>query len=230
VGYEGVTFLHQPDGALANDLALRELLVREIRTFRPDAVLATDPETLFHGDGGINHTDHQALFATTAALAADDTAERRPWHAALMAFVRDAADQAIQAGWLDVPVGNPFWDTFTLSQCRLIAASLAAAGFRFDGIDGWAMGRVPAYRDLTMAVASAGLEPRRIRAWPTQDEIAGLYRDVTVATDDFLAVHAPAMELDEVQAVLGTGGPDLARLWTSWDRVRAVFMEPVVAA
>ena len=31
----GVTFLHQPDGALANDLALREQLVREIRTFRP---------------------------------------------------------------------------------------------------------------------------------------------------------------------------------------------------
>ena len=34
VGYAGVTFLHQPDGALANDLALREQLVREIRTFR----------------------------------------------------------------------------------------------------------------------------------------------------------------------------------------------------
>ena len=44
VGYAGVTFLHQPDGALANDLALREQLVREIRTFRPDAVLATDPD------------------------------------------------------------------------------------------------------------------------------------------------------------------------------------------
>ena len=32
VGYAGVSFLHQPDGALANDLPLRELLVREIRT------------------------------------------------------------------------------------------------------------------------------------------------------------------------------------------------------
>ena len=48
VGYAGVTFLHQPDGALANDLALREQLVREIRTFRPDAVLATDPEVVFY--------------------------------------------------------------------------------------------------------------------------------------------------------------------------------------
>ena len=59
VGYAGVSFLHQPDGALANDLALRELLVREIRTFRPDAVLTIDPETIFHDDGGVNHIDHR---------------------------------------------------------------------------------------------------------------------------------------------------------------------------
>lgn len=68
IGYEGVSFLHQPDGALANDLALRELLVREIRRFRPDAVISTDPETLFRRGGrGINHTDHRA-----AGLAAAD--------------------------------------------------------------------------------------------------------------------------------------------------------------
>ena len=76
IGYAGVTFLHQPDGALANDLALRELLVREIRTFRPDAVLATDPETLFHGDGGVNHTDHRA--AGMAAVDAVYPAARNP--------------------------------------------------------------------------------------------------------------------------------------------------------
>ncbi len=76
IGYAGVSFLHQPDGALANDLALRELLVREIRTFRPDAVLATDPETLFHGDGGVNHTDHRA--AGMAAVDAVYPAARNP--------------------------------------------------------------------------------------------------------------------------------------------------------
>ena len=76
IGYSGVTFLHQPDGALANDLALRELLVGEIRTFRPDAVLATDPETLFYRDGGINHTDHRA--AGMAAVDAVYPAARNP--------------------------------------------------------------------------------------------------------------------------------------------------------
>jgi len=76
VGYAGVTFLHQPDGALANDLALREQLVREIRTFRPDAVFATDPETLFYGDGGVNHVDHRA--AGIAAVDAVYPAARNP--------------------------------------------------------------------------------------------------------------------------------------------------------
>lgn len=76
IGYAGVSYLHQPDGALANDLALREMLVREIRTFRPDAVLATDPETLIHNDGGLNHTDHRA--AGFAAIDAVYPAARNP--------------------------------------------------------------------------------------------------------------------------------------------------------
>ena len=75
-GYAGVTFLHAPDGALANDLALREQLVREIRTFRPDAVLATDPETIFYRGRGINHTDHRA--AGLAAVDAVYPAARNP--------------------------------------------------------------------------------------------------------------------------------------------------------
>jgi LmbE family N-acetylglucosaminyl deacetylase len=76
VGYAGVTYLHMPDGALVNDLALREHLVREIRTFRPDAVLATDPTVLFYRFGGINHTDHRE--AGLAAVDATYPAARNP--------------------------------------------------------------------------------------------------------------------------------------------------------
>jgi LmbE family N-acetylglucosaminyl deacetylase len=76
VGYDGVTFLHMPDCAVVNDLVLREHLVREIRTFRPDAVLATDPTVIFHRDGGINHTDHRE--AGLAAVDAVYPAARNP--------------------------------------------------------------------------------------------------------------------------------------------------------
>jgi LmbE family N-acetylglucosaminyl deacetylase len=76
VGYEGVSFLHMPDGALVNDLALREHLVREIRTFRPDAVLCTDPTVLFYRFGGVNHTDHRE--AGLAAVDAVYPAARNP--------------------------------------------------------------------------------------------------------------------------------------------------------
>jgi LmbE family N-acetylglucosaminyl deacetylase len=67
VGYEGVDFLHLPDGALENDLALREQLVRVIRTFRPDAVVAMDPTVVIHDDGYVQHVDHR-----NAGLAALD--------------------------------------------------------------------------------------------------------------------------------------------------------------
>ncbi len=76
VGYAGVSFLHQPDGGLVNDLPLRELLVREIRTFKPDAVFCGDPEVVVHGGGGINHTDHRA--AAMAAVDAVYPAARNP--------------------------------------------------------------------------------------------------------------------------------------------------------
>jgi LmbE family N-acetylglucosaminyl deacetylase len=76
VGYAGVSFLHQPDGALVNDLPLRELLVREIRTFRPDAVVTGDPEVVIHVGGAVNHTDHRA--AGIAAVDAVYPAARNP--------------------------------------------------------------------------------------------------------------------------------------------------------
>ena len=67
IGYEAVDFLHRPDGALENDLALREQLVRIIRQFRPDAVLAMDPTVIIHDDGYVQHVDHR-----NAGLAAVD--------------------------------------------------------------------------------------------------------------------------------------------------------------
>ena len=125
VGYAGVSFLHQPDGALANDLALRELLVREIRTFRPDAVLATDPETLFHGDGGVNHTDHRA--AGLAAVDAVYPAARNPMAFPWLARVRPR--RARRAAALPVLV-EPRRTPGSTSRRRSIARSRRCAEHR----------------------------------------------------------------------------------------------------
>lgn len=76
VGYEEIHFLHQPDGALANDLNVREQLVRLIRTFRPDAVICQDPTVVFHDSRFVNHTDHRA--AAMAAVDAVYPAARNP--------------------------------------------------------------------------------------------------------------------------------------------------------
>jgi len=60
IGYESVSFLHRPDGAIANDLALREQLVRLVRAFRPDTVALPDPRFIIGPDGRINDSDRRA--------------------------------------------------------------------------------------------------------------------------------------------------------------------------
>jgi LmbE family N-acetylglucosaminyl deacetylase len=104
VGYEAVTFLHRPDGALANDLALREQLVRLLRAFRPDAVATMDPTVLIHTDGYVQHTDHRA-----AAMAAVDAVYPAARNA--MAFPHLAIDEGLEPHsvarlylfWTDAP-------------------------------------------------------------------------------------------------------------------------------
>jgi hypothetical protein len=170
--------------------------------------------------------DHRVLLRTVEVLAGADDAMRRPWQAAIVGLAESLIRGAIDRGVLAFPVGNPFWDTFTMSQCRAIAGALAASGFRFDGIDGWADERIPIYRDLTAAVAVAGLEPRRIRAWPTQEQIAGLYGDVTVAADEFLVRHSPDLDLAEVRELAGAGTPELDLLWQHWELAHPVLAGP----
>lgn len=173
--------------------------------------------------------DHRALLQAVEVLAGADDAMRRPWQAAVAGFAEAVIRGAIERGVLTFPVGNPFWDTFTTSQCRLIAGALAATGFRFDGIDGWVDGRIPSYRDLTAAVAVAGIEPRRIRAWPTQEEIGALYLEVTVAADEHLARQSPGLELADARELAGAGAGDLDLLWRHWELARPVLTGPIAA-
>lgn len=76
VGVQEVIFLREPDGLLENTIALRKRLVREIRRFKPEVVIAGDPTIVWTGSDYINHPDHRA--AAAAALDAVFPAAGQP--------------------------------------------------------------------------------------------------------------------------------------------------------
>ncbi len=65
-GVDDVVYLRHQDGILENTMDLRRELVREIRRFRPEVLIAGDPTAFFVGESYINHPDHRA--AAGAAL------------------------------------------------------------------------------------------------------------------------------------------------------------------
>ena len=84
IGVKETVFLHYPDGELEPTIALRKELTRLIRQFKPDSVLAGNPEAWFYGDEYLNHPDHRAA-AQTACEAAFPSAGSRLMFADLLA-------------------------------------------------------------------------------------------------------------------------------------------------
>jgi LmbE family N-acetylglucosaminyl deacetylase len=76
LGVEDVTFLGYDDGQLQPTLKLRRDMVRQIRRFKPEVVLTSDPTRVFYGDYYINHPDHRA--AGQAAVEAVAPASAMP--------------------------------------------------------------------------------------------------------------------------------------------------------
>ena len=66
LGVREVVYLGYPDGLLQNTLELRRDITRQIRLFRPDAVVCQDPTRRWYGSTYLNHPDHRA--AGDAAL------------------------------------------------------------------------------------------------------------------------------------------------------------------
>jgi LmbE family N-acetylglucosaminyl deacetylase len=59
LGIQETIFLHFPDGELQHTLELRQAVTREIRRFRPEVVLCSDPTRRFYGNDYMNHPDHR---------------------------------------------------------------------------------------------------------------------------------------------------------------------------
>ena len=65
LGVKAVVFLNNHDGELVNTPDVRRDIVREIRRFKPDAIVTGDPTTYFRMNSYINHADHRAAGAAT---------------------------------------------------------------------------------------------------------------------------------------------------------------------
>lgn len=169
--------------------------------------------------------DRAAMIELVAAMAGDDPIERRRWQIQLSDLVDAILADSIAASSLEFPADHPFWGPFTLAQDRDIAGALASLGYRFDGLGGWVDGRTPSQRDLSLAVGYSGLDPMRIRHWPTEAEMAELYRDVTVAADEHLAAVAGDLTLGELVTMLGRRADGLAEVWNHWGRLRPLLLE-----
>jgi len=141
VGYEGVDYLHRPDGALLNDLALREQLVRIIRQFKPDAVLSMDPTVVIHERGFIQHTDHRE-----AAMAAIDAVYPAARNA--MAFPHLVNDEGLEPHVVDkvylffTDKPNAWVDVSDTIETKLAALREHVSQLRKpEELEGWIRGR-----------------------------------------------------------------------------------------
>jgi len=196
-----------------------------------DAVDGDDPLAAALGGGGdprifrLLHGDRAALTELVTAMAGEDPTARRHWQTAFADLVDAILADSITAGSLDFPSEHSFWGPFTLEQDREIAGALASLGYRFDGLGGWVDGRVPAQRDLSLALGYAGLDPMRIRQWPSETEMTELFRDVQVAAAEHLAAEAGDLTLGELVSMLGRRADGLAEVWNHWGRVRPLLLE-----
>jgi hypothetical protein len=168
--------------------------------------------------------DREALTRLVARLGGDDADERRRWQTSIGDLLEAFVARSIEASAFDFPTEHPFWGPFTRSQCRDIAAALASLGYKHDGFGSWADDRMPTQRDLSLAVGYAGLDPMRIRHWPSEAEMTELLREVTVAADEYVWEAAGTLTLGELVSLLGRRADSLTELWNEWGVVRPLLL------
>lgn len=174
--------------------------------------------------------EHRAMVEVLDRVAGPDSRQRREWELLIGGLADAMSEAAVRESVIDFPMGTAFWDGFTVAQCRRIVGALASMGYEYDGRDGWVDSRVPAYRDLSLALADVGLDPRRIRAWPNSSDIGLLFVGARPAPEELLAAAGPGYESEDVRDLVGDRAADLQDLWLAWDAVKPALLEEQITA
>jgi hypothetical protein len=169
--------------------------------------------------------DPESMDALVASLGAGDEEDQRRWKLALAGLLDAILADAIEHGFLRFPHEHAFWGPYTQEQNREIARALSSLGYRFDGLGGWVDERIPSQRELSLALGYAGLDPMRVRHWPTEQETIELLHNVEVAADEYLAGAAGGLTLAEMVDLLGRRADGLVDLWNHWGRVRPLLLD-----
>jgi hypothetical protein len=170
------------------------------------------------------HGDARERDVVAVALAGGDPATADRWADLLDDLVAAIIDRALEDSRFVFPRQHAFWGLFRDDECRGIAVALAELGFHpIPGV-GWADGRVPGRRDLSLAVGYAGEDPLRIRIWPTEAEMEHLFDDATADVVGHLFEMAGDLTLGEMVAFLGRRAEQLAPLWNAWGRARPLLL------
>jgi hypothetical protein len=164
--------------------------------------------------------DRQALLGLTLRLADETGVEAGRLQLLLLELRQAIAARALEDGALAFPAGHPFWGQFEVDTAWQLTASLGRLGFAFDGRDGWRDGRAPGTRELAMALADIGLDPRVLRRPAGQAAIDGLWQGTRVLVEEWLATAAPDLSLGRLIDVLGPRAERLGELWDMWGRLR----------
>ncbi len=168
--------------------------------------------------------DREAMHAVVEELAGDDNEAKGRWQLLLSGLVDACVARAIEASSLEFPAGGGFWAPFSQAQSRDIVTALASLGYRFDGLGGFADGRLPSQRDLSLALGYAGLDPMRMRTWPNEKAMGQIFDGVRVAADEYVAAAAGDLTLGEMVALLRGRAEPLADLWNNWGRIRPLLL------
>jgi hypothetical protein len=203
----------------------------EIWPTEPEAPLPAPADGLIPGDDSapvirVLRGDRVARDRLIATLAGADPDALRQWNLRIAGLTDAIVARAIEDGYLVLP-DEGFWGLFNRREQREIVQALSALGFRFDGLGGFADGRTPAHRDLSMAVGYAGLDRLRIRIWPRESELASLYEDARIAADEWLVDAAGDLSLGRMVDALGGRAGELAEVWNAWGRVRPALLGDV---